>query len=242
MTDILASLACIGGYVFMLSKHRLLAALAPLEMGGTIFAEGKRHKGDMMIDFLDTFVHAIGFMFAPIHELGHVIFGWLTLNPTFIISWNQAESMIVTHPWLMLFGGVFTELVFYWLVAFFVGKKTRFIYPWTLALTLINLMSIWFQTDQDGYGPLMPALWYATGVISIVWQIYLLKVRKPKVTRKQPAVQSTMPKDARAYLAWLNSDPKEDKNVRPHRTATQRDSQATSERNLPRMVGESGSW
>lgn len=161
------------------------------------------------MDTLESICYFFRFIFTPIHEIGHFIFGWLSFNPTIIVAWDEVGVM--RDGWVVSFGGMFTEIVFFFLVAYFIGKRTRFIYPWTIAMTGISLLSIWFQTDQEGHGALMPLLWYISGIASIVWQIFLIRRQpnvRPRRTKMERNQSGTIPKDPKGYLRWLNAQEK----------------------------------
>jgi len=161
------------------------------------------------MEALESLLYLIGFFFAPVHELGHVIFGWLSFNPTVILGWALARSY--RDGFMVAFGGVFTELVFFAGMSEWLGRKSLAIYPWCLSLAAIVMMSIPFQTDQYGYEPLMPILWYITGVLCLLFMLVRLAQRSRLAARHlrylnaRPVPDSpTMPKNPKAYLDWLN--------------------------------------
>jgi len=46
---------------------------------------------DLMM-VLDELSWKIGYLWAPVHELGHCVFGWFSLNLTFPIAWDLVEN------------------------------------------------------------------------------------------------------------------------------------------------------
>jgi hypothetical protein len=124
--------------------------------------------------YLEIMVYGLRFILAPIHELGHVVFGWLSLNPTKIVAWNKASAL--RDGWFMSLGGMVFEFLAVFLIAYFVGKKTKYIYLYTIAFTMVILAACNFQSDRNGYGPLMLVIWYIIGFASLAWQvIYLIR-------------------------------------------------------------------
>jgi hypothetical protein len=52
----------------------------------------------------------IAMLWSPLHELGHVVFGWLTLNPAFVTGWTETSSLFPFN-YLMKIGGGMGEFI-----------------------------------------------------------------------------------------------------------------------------------
>jgi hypothetical protein len=121
------------------------------------------------MDFISGTVLGIyGELTAPIHELGHVIFGWLTLNPTVIAGWNLAMSS--REGFIMSLGGYLFEIIFGAGLVFFL-RRYKFVYAVGIFHIASALYATSYQGDfPDGSGELFAAriIWSLAGVIGYI--------------------------------------------------------------------------
>ena len=115
-----------------------------------------------------TVLGIYGELTAPIHELGHVIFGWLTLNPTVIAGWNLAAAS--RDGFIMSLGGYLFEIIFGAGLVFCL-RRYKFVY----AVGIIHIASALYATSYqgdfpDGSGELFAAriIWSLAGVIGFI--------------------------------------------------------------------------
>ena len=119
------------------------------------------------MDVLDATIF-IRNLWSPVHELGHVVFGWLSFNPTIIVSWGMSGSMFDTWPVSM--GGTIFELMFFVFLTELSLRKFHIGWAWlyTIPLCLVVILSMGFQSDLDGRFWIY-YVWLVAAIASIVY-------------------------------------------------------------------------
>jgi len=126
-------------------------------------------------------------LLSPVHELGHVIFGWLSFNPTIITGWNSAASM---RPGFMVqIGGYLFEFIAFTLLVYALRRRW-WVYPVSLFSITSVLYSLQAQGDFPGpaTGPML--IWWLAGVLSYVLIAYigcLQLVSEDRAIRHKPS-------------------------------------------------------
>jgi hypothetical protein len=107
---------------------------------------------------------------SPLHELGHVIFGWLSFNPTIITGWNSAASM--RDGFFVAIGGYTTQIMAPVLLLYFLRRQWWF-YPIVILNTTAALYSLQYQGDfpTNATGALL--IWWLCGVLSYILTVYI---------------------------------------------------------------------
>ena len=79
-----------------------------------------------------------------IHEIGHFTVGWLTLNPSWIVS--MTETRITYDTWMVRMGGFIA-----WWIFTYSGIRSRIpvLIGLAIAVAIDSLMRIKYQTDFD---------------------------------------------------------------------------------------------
>lgn len=121
---------------------------------------------------------------APIHELGHVIFGWLSFNPAMITSWNETTAL--RYGFFIQIGGYLFDAI---LPAILSYRFRR--HPWVHALTTFHVVSMFYSIQYQGDfprpapGPML--IWVLGGILSLVVILYSLiaGLQDRSDTRKQ---------------------------------------------------------
>jgi hypothetical protein len=106
---------------------------------------------------------------SPIHELGHVVFGWLSFNPTFITGWAEASTL--RDEFIVSVGGVLGEELFLvWISEMLAWKARKKATWWAVVATLAII--IWGGIPGGGgdiqYDQHFP------GSTNLGWAIYYL--------------------------------------------------------------------
>ena len=135
-----------------------------------------------MYDFLRIW----GIIFAPIHELGHIVFGWLSFNPTIPVAWNEVASM--RDGFIQSLGGVAGAFIFPVLLLYrFRAKKWLYI-PVAIHI-LETFWSIRFQIDLQPFRALEAVgimLWVVIGAAAVVAYVgILVKSREEEQERRR---------------------------------------------------------
>jgi hypothetical protein len=142
------------------------------------------------MDFFTSSVLSVyGEITAPIHELGHMLFGWLTLNPTKIASWNSAHAS--RDGFIMSLGGYLFEIIFGAGLVFLL-RRQKFVYAVGLIQIAAALYATSYQGDfPDGSGELLAAriIWTISGIIGFIVILYsaLLAQHEADTVRKHNA-------------------------------------------------------
>jgi len=122
-----------------------------------------------------------GAITAPIHELGHVIFGWLTLNPTSIAGWNLASAS--RDGFIMSLGGYLFEIIFGAALVWFL-RRNWFAYPVGTVQIAAALYATSYQADfPEGSDQHLAAqiIWLiATVAAFVIMFMAFLKARQEK--------------------------------------------------------------
>jgi len=107
---------------------------------------------------------------SPIHELGHVIFGWLSFNPTIITGWASAASM--RSGFFVQIGGYLFEFIAFVLLVYALRYKW-WVYPIGLISITAVLYSLSAQADfpLPATGPML--IWWLSGILSYVLIIWI---------------------------------------------------------------------
>jgi len=113
---------------------------------------------------LGTVLRIWGEWFAPIHELGHVIFGWLSFNPTFIQKWDQSGS--VRTGFMMSLGGYLFEIIVGAALAYML-RKHKWIYPVAMIQVASALYATRYRSDLAG-SRVAEAIWYLSGFVAFM--------------------------------------------------------------------------
>jgi hypothetical protein len=108
---------------------------------------------------------------APIHEMGHVIFGWLSFNPAMITGWNETTAM--RYGFFIQIGGYLFDAI---LPAVLSYRFRR--YPIIHIFTAFHVVSMFFSIQYQGdfktntTGPMI--IWVLGGVLALVVILYSL--------------------------------------------------------------------
>jgi hypothetical protein len=121
---------------------------------------------------------------APIHELGHVIFGWLSLNPAMITGWNETTAM--RYGFFIQIGGYLFDAIFPALISYRFRK-----YPIIHIFTTFHVVTMFYSIQYQGdfktntTGPMI--IWVLGGVLALVVILYSLidGLQDRSYTRKQ---------------------------------------------------------
>jgi hypothetical protein len=111
-----------------------------------------------------------GRLTAPIHELGHVIFGWLSFNPTIIIGWNYVASN--RYGFTVQIGGYLFEAI---VGAVLAWKLRRYLWVYPVAIIQVSSMlhCINYQEDFiDSTAPGAMLIWRLSGVLAYIVILY----------------------------------------------------------------------
>jgi len=119
------------------------------------------------MDVVDVTI-LIRHLWSPVHELGHVVFGWLSFNPTIILGWGMSGSMFDTWPVKM--GGTIFELLFFVFLTELSLRKLHIGWAWlyTIPCCLVVILGMGFQSDLDGRF-WMYYVWLVAAIASIVY-------------------------------------------------------------------------
>jgi hypothetical protein len=81
----------------------------------------------------------LSMVWAPFHEAGHILFGWISLNPTIPTGWNEVRS--INDTFFMSIGGGFGEFAGIAIVSVMLLPYPRF---WWISLVMwgASLLSI----------------------------------------------------------------------------------------------------
>jgi hypothetical protein len=107
---------------------------------------------------------------APIHELGHVIFGWLSFNPTSIVAWNYVASN--RYGFTVQIGGYLFEAI---VGAVLAWKLRRYLWVYPVAIIQVSSMlyCINYQGDFiDSTAPGAMLIWRLSGVLAYIVILY----------------------------------------------------------------------
>jgi hypothetical protein len=121
---------------------------------------------------------------APIHELGHMIFGWLSFNPAMITSWNETTAM--RYGFMIQIGGYLFDAIFPALLSYRFRR-----HPWVHAFTTFHVVTMFYSIPYQGdfktntTGPML--IWVLGGILSLVVILYSLiaGLQDRSETRKQ---------------------------------------------------------
>ena len=121
---------------------------------------------------------------APIHEIGHVIFGWLSFNPAMITSWNETTAL--RYGFFIQIGGYLFDAILPALLSYRFRK-----YPFIHIFTSFHIISMFYCLPyQDDFkinttGPML--IWVLGGVLALVVILYSLiaGLQDRSDTRKQ---------------------------------------------------------
>ena len=107
---------------------------------------------------------------SPLHELGHVIFGWLSFNPTIITGWNSAASM--RDGFIVGIGGYITQILAPVLLLHFL-RRQWWLYPLVIFNTTAALYSLQYQGDfpTNATGALL--IWWLCGIMAYILTLYI---------------------------------------------------------------------
>ena len=117
---------------------------------------------------IQTILIVWGFIQAPIHEIGHMIFGWLSFNPTCIIGWTEAA--VTRDGFIVGIGGYITSFM---AAPLFAWKLRR--HWWAYAVAAIQVASTFYylpyqadfvQGTTEAAGAMV--VWSLCGVLSVV--------------------------------------------------------------------------
>jgi hypothetical protein len=136
---------------------------------------------------------------APFHEIGHVVFGWITLNPTVIIKWNMVSAS--RDSIFMSMGGYIGEFAAVIALAEILDRKAWKAWPWCVTpLFVMSWRSIAWQEDVTGFGDRNMAylIWYLCGALAaviLVWRRYAAHLaRTGKVEKEKNKLSSFLGK------------------------------------------------
>ena len=121
---------------------------------------------------------------APIHELGHVIFGWLSFNPAIITGW--AETTALRYGFFIQIGGYLFDAILPALISYRFRRHT-IIHIFTSFHVVTMFYCIPYQGDfpEPATGPMI--IWVLGGILSLVVILYSLiaGLQDRSDTRKQ---------------------------------------------------------
>lgn len=110
-----------------------------------------------------------GIATAPIHEIGHVIFGWISLNPAMIVEWNRVVA--IRYGFTIQIGGYLFESIFAAGLSYRFRRKL-WIHPITIWHVTSMFYGLTWQSDfpWPAVGPLL--IWRLAGVLAYVIIVY----------------------------------------------------------------------
>lgn len=153
-------------------------------MAGKAFV---RRKDSVMLNYFQTLgdytlAGNLAYIWAPIHELGHIVAGILTLHLVIPTSWNSVAVFGSTN-WLIDAGGVlggFLGVVFIMKLILKKAPKLWFIPIFMASMDIITLPEV-IESDF-GYMPgFTTAILYLYACSAVVYMLYLKSKHDTKV-------------------------------------------------------------
>lgn len=156
---------------------------------------------------LAVLAHIGWFFTSPIHELGHVIFGFLSFNPTRIIGWGLSRP---DHEgFIMAVGGYLLEIAAAGVLGEIFNRKAKKAWFISMLVLVYAFWSLAWQTDvlESDWGKIglvaAQVLWYGFALTTGIFMVYRrcrCQIRTdPQPCRKPACGNPTSPPGSRIH-------------------------------------------
>lgn len=129
-------------------------------------------KVDQMTYDIEKFLDVIFFLNTPMHEIGHIIFGWLSLNPTFPGGWDYVYSM--RDGLIGTLGGSWGEYLTYLVLVETVGRRWTWTNMYWAAGIIYTLFTAMFYVGVDfaSHEELKRTILTISGILALAVVLY----------------------------------------------------------------------